>query len=62
MKKLQRTVNLAAILSITATTAEAREQAATQRVRAAKKIDRAQAQLNKLRAVLALFPPVEVNA
>ena len=56
MSRLQRAVDLAAILSLTANTKEARELAARHRARALRKIDRAQAQLDQLRSVLAMFP------
>ena len=55
-KKLRRLVDLAATLSITATTDEARELAARKRHEAIAAIARAQVRLEYYQEVLALFP------
>lgn len=59
MKKLHRLVDLAALLSLTATTPEARFLAARKRVEALQAIARAEKRLAHYRVVLAMFPPVE---
>lgn len=55
-RKLRKLCELAALLSLTATTPEARELATMRRIEAATAIDQAQARLDKMREVLALFP------
>lgn len=59
MKKLHRLVDLAAMLSLTAMTPEARFLAARKRIEALQAIDCAEKRLAHYRAILGMFPCVD---